>query len=73
MKITATIKNASWFGGGLVGEIYGDVEDRWNDGHRIRTSEVMEDLGDGLYRTRNSVYKVEFAEGQSARESGVKE
>lgn len=79
MEITGTIKNAVWhYTGSIYGPVYGDVHKRFDDGQPIWTSTVMEDLGNGLYRTRNSIYKVEFSneEGRPhdlpSRESGVK-
>lgn len=64
MELTGTLKNAVWIhdyrAPNIRGEIYGDSKKRFPDGDTIYTSTVMEDMGDGLYRTRYSLYKVEF-------------
>jgi hypothetical protein len=65
MEITGTLKNAIWFNDhrapNIRGQIHGDFKNRFADGETVYTSTVLEDMGDGLYRTRNSIYKVEFA------------
>lgn len=65
MEITAMLKNAVWIhdhrAPNIKGEIEGDSKWRFRDGETVYTSTVLEDMGDGLYRTRNSLYKVEFA------------
>ena len=63
MGITGTLKQAKWCAypyGSICGVIYDDINNRFRDGTTIWTSTVQEDLGNGLYRTLNSVYKVEF-------------
>lgn len=68
MEINGTLKNARWEMNDppgstrLVGNIYGDTKGRFPDGLYILTSAVLESLGDNIFRTRNSTYKVEFAE-----------
>lgn len=64
IQITGTLKSATiqnfddfyiiW------GCIYGDINNRFRDGDYIHTSRVVECIGDGLYKTLNSIYKVEF-------------
>lgn len=56
----ATLKNASRMYNGLRGQIFGDRTKRFEDGMPIMTSQIIEELGNGLFRTRNSLYKVEF-------------
>lgn len=64
-EIHATIKNAAWEQWGssplIIGLIYGDVKGRFPDGKAIHTSKVLDEIAPGVYRTRNSVYRVEFA------------
>ena len=63
MQITGTLKNAVWCNspyGSIHGEVHDDANRRWRNGTPIWTSTVQEDLGGGLYRTRNSIYRVEF-------------
>lgn len=65
-EITGTLKNAVWASlpyPCFYAKIYGDTRNRWDDGRAIWTSEVMENLGDNVFRTENSIYKVEFKEG----------
>jgi hypothetical protein len=57
--ITATLRDAGWFGNRLAGDIYGDTRDRWRDGTPIHTSNVTRELPGEVFVTRNSVYKVE--------------
>ncbi len=62
-EITATLSAAVWSAeakGSIYGYIQGDTKGRFRNGEPIYTSTVMEDLGNGLYRTRNSIYKVNF-------------
>lgn len=65
MEITGTLKNATWANNhnapNICGEIYGDTKGRFPDGSIIYTSTVLADCGNGIYRTRFSAYKVEFA------------
>lgn len=71
MEITATLKQAFWVDDhrspNISGVIYGDTARRFNDGERIYTSTVLEKLDEGIYKTRNSIYKVEFQD-KTARE-----
>lgn len=66
--ITATLKNAYWEQGGntthpqLAGEIHDDARKRWPDGTKIWSSTVQKHLGENVFRTRNSIYRVEFKE-----------
>lgn len=72
-KITATLNAAVWSSvrpGSIYGYIQGDTEKRFRDGEGIFTSTVMEDLRDGLYRTRNSIYKVNF-HSEAGRPEGL--
>jgi hypothetical protein len=67
--ITGTLKNAristgEFRGRHLHGAIHGDTRGRFQDGERIFTSTILEDLPDNVFRTRYSTYKVEFAEGK---------
>jgi len=65
VEITGTLKNAvwsDWATGSIEGNCYGDIHGRFTDGTWIYTSTVREDSGDGIYKTMNSVYKVEFAD-----------
>lgn len=58
----AVLKNAMWIAGRIGGQIHGDTLGRFKDGEWVYTSEVKDDLGDGLYKTRSgTIYKVEFA------------
>ena len=44
----------------IVGDVYNDIKRRFNDGARIRTSEVLKiDFVNGVVETRNSVYHLE--------------
>lgn len=62
-NITGEIRDAVWhYTGSIYGKVYNDVRKRWGDGTPIWTSTVLEDLGNGLYRTRNSVYRVDFSD-----------
>jgi hypothetical protein len=49
----------------IAGEIYGDRKGRFVDGERIKTSTITA-IPDGVYRTRYSTYRVEFAEKKEA-------
>lgn len=64
MQIDATIKSAwkeKWGEHTIIlGQIYGDKKSRFPDGKFIHTSYVVEELPDGVFKTRNSVYKVEW-------------
>lgn len=69
LEITGTLKNARRSGAGtdrcsLHGEIYGDTRGRFKDGERVVTSRIRSEDGD-IFKTLFSVYKVEFAEGES--------
>lgn len=68
-EITAKMTRAYWKGNRIQGLIFGDSKTRFNDGDFVRTSVVLEDLGNDIFRTKNSVYKVEFA----SRENRPKE
>jgi hypothetical protein len=67
MEITGTLKHASrersdLRGDHIHGMIVGDVRGRFQDGDWVSTSTIMEGLPDNVFRTRYSVYKVEFEE-----------
>lgn len=68
MEITGTLKKAVWFNDhrtpNIRGIIYGDSKKRFLDGDTVYTSTVLEDMGNGLYRTKYSLYKVEFVSEQ---------
>ena len=54
----AELRDAVEFNGHLIGTIYGDKKRRFLDGDEVRTSFITGKLPGGIYRTRNSVYKV---------------
>ena len=60
-QITAELRNWQKFeiphGNVYIGDIWGDVHQRWNNGTLIRTSLVQKEEGDLVY-TLNSVYKL---------------
>lgn len=61
--ITATLKNwracTACFGGlHYHGQIYDDINKRWENGHRIVTSTVMSGPDNDIITTRNSTYKL---------------
>ena len=66
LKINGTLRNARRIPRGedlrapcLSGEVSGDTRGRFRDGERITTSTIFEELGNGLFKTRFSAYKVE--------------
>lgn len=58
----AELRNARWQDRGdekaLVGQVYGDKKERFEDGEWVMTSLVQNNLPGGLYMTNNSTYKV---------------
>lgn len=62
ITIDAEIRNATiedWGGHRvIIGAIYNDTKGRFRDGDVIHTSAIVEELPEGVYRTRNSAYKV---------------
>lgn len=71
MTITATLKNALYFGNGDVGcyggNIYDDIRKRWPDGTFIWTSKVLSVVGN-IVTTQNSIYEVEMLVASSPAE-----
>lgn len=70
-QVTATIKDGRivtlWGVRRLFGTIHGDTLGRYPDGHEIGTSRVKKGKrGDELVRTRNSLYRVEWADDDKA-------
>jgi hypothetical protein len=59
MQHDAVLKQAGWVGKSLVGKVYEDKKKRFEDGTEIFTTEVTQISGD-LYKTKNTIYKVEF-------------
>jgi NTP pyrophosphatase (non-canonical NTP hydrolase) len=57
--ITATLRDAGWWGSVLAGTIHGDTRGRFRDGKEVTTSTVLRELPGDVFVTRNSVYKVE--------------
>jgi hypothetical protein len=55
----------------LRGAIYGDTRGRFKDGEYVFTSHVVDFLPGNIYRTRNSTYKVEFADIKERRASAL--
>lgn len=67
--ITATLNYASWDlfdedSPRISGVITDDTKGRFLPGERILTSPVIEYMGNRTYRTKNSVYKVEFSNSE---------
>lgn len=60
----AILKDAYWVNDfrspNIGGHIQGDTKGRFENGEWVSTSTVFEHLGDDIYRTRYSVYKVEW-------------
>lgn len=59
--ITAELHNVSWsklHPKSLIGSIKNDSRGRWRDGTPITTSTVVKDLGNNVFKTLNSTYKV---------------
>jgi hypothetical protein len=65
----AILKNARWTGKSISGFIYGDRKGRFRDGTFVHTSSVSHGYGLEIYHTRNSVYKVEWAEDAHKHEA----
>lgn len=64
MELTGTLKNAkkAWLYDDkfvVIGDIYGDSKNRFDDGTKIKTSVLVSENGDTI-TTRNSLYKVEW-------------
>ena len=64
MSITAKLKNAeilkTSLGDIALGQIYGDVRSRFNDGEWIYTS-CIKSVDGNIVTTRNSVYECDWA------------
>lgn len=58
--INGVLKEATFIGRCLWGKMHGDLAGRFHEGEQIQTSRVICNLGNGYFRTQNSVYKVEF-------------
>lgn len=67
-QITGTLRNAYWNPENdydprhpnLVGIMDNDIRGRFYDGEKVWTSTVFKHLGDDVYKTRYSTYKVEW-------------
>ena len=66
MKVTGILRNAkkvhlyddSFV---VVGELYGDILNRFDDGEKIKTSRIVKETNEYII-TRNSHYKVQWAD-----------
>ncbi|MGX1786822.1 hypothetical protein ACWIGM_08805 [Bosea sp. NPDC055332] len=72
MEIVGVLRNARRVPKGedprapcLAGQVYNDTKGRFHDGAWITTSTIMEELPDGVFKTRFSAYRVASWEGQS--------
>jgi hypothetical protein len=62
--ITAVLRKAqriAWDDGTwlLRGQCFNDIAHRFPDGHFIRTTLVQEEIAPNVFRTKNSIYRVE--------------
>ncbi len=69
VEITATLTDAYWAEGGrcISGVILEDGKGRFPTGTRVRTSLIVEEIEPGVFKTLNSVYKVEFLTDELAK------
>lgn len=69
IAVTAELKNARWVrvegGHALRGLIYNDHAGRFDDGTEVTTTAVQKRVRPTIYQTKNSSYRVTFAEGES--------
>ncbi|MEZ0212410.1 MAG: hypothetical protein ACAH27_05600 [Xanthobacteraceae bacterium] len=58
--LDAEFSDHGWSAPVITGRIWCDAKHRFRNGQYIHTSAILEELSDGVYRTRNSVYRVVF-------------
>lgn len=64
--VDAVIKGGYIFpAGGFHGSIFYDRHGRFENGHQVKLSRVVEKLPGGIYKTQNSTYLVEMIDPES--------